>query len=110
MAPAIPTSSCSSEERYHEDSDEGSPVSSPRECQCGNQLAHFDWAGRPYPNLPECCRPAVGYIPHIAVDGGKIPVQQYIYYNIYTHTVLQQKTMEVRLPSLTLWRTVSEIV
>jgi hypothetical protein len=96
MAPAIPTSTCSSEDRYHEDSDEDSPVSSPRVCQCENQLAHFDWAGRPHPDLPECCRPAVGYATmasHIAVDDGKISVQQYI--NSYTHTVLQQKTMEV---------------
>ena len=75
MAPAIPTSTCSSEDRHHEDSDEGSPVSSPgpRVCQCENQLAHWDWAGRLHPNLPECCRPANGKGPgDVAVDDGKI--------------------------------------
>ena len=92
MAPAITTSTCSLEDRHHEDSDEGPPVSSPRVCQCENQLAHWDWAGRPHPDLPECCRPAVGY-PHIPVGDGKISVQQYI--NSCTHTVLQQTTIKV---------------
>jgi hypothetical protein len=25
-------------------------------CQCENQLAHWDWAGRELSNLPEPCR------------------------------------------------------
>ena len=78
MAPAIPTSTCSLEDRHHEDSDEGSPVSSPgpRVCQCENQLAHWDWAGRPHPDLPECCRPAVANryatMVHIPANDSKI--------------------------------------
>ncbi|KAF8805281.1 hypothetical protein BYT27DRAFT_7258386 [Phlegmacium glaucopus] len=31
-------------------------MSSPTKCQCENQLAHWDWDGRPYPNLPEPCQ------------------------------------------------------
>ena len=98
MAPATPTSRCNSEDRHHEDSDEGSPVSSSMVCQCENQLAHWDWAGRPHPNLPECCWPAVanGYaimVSHIPVNDGKISVQQYI--NGCTHKVLQQMTIKV---------------
>lgn len=37
-------------------SEENQP-SSPRICQCENQLAHYDWAGRWHPNLPKECRP-----------------------------------------------------
>ena len=75
MAPATPTSTG---DRHHEDLDEGSPVSSPRVCQCENQLAHWDWAGRPHADLPECCRPAVenGYakctIIHMPANESKI--------------------------------------
>ena len=66
--------------RHHEDSDGGSPVLSPKVCQCGNQLAHWDWAGGPHPDLPECCWPAVeiGYatmVSHIPVNDSKISVQ-----------------------------------
>jgi hypothetical protein len=73
------------------DSEEGSQVSSPsvRVCRCENQLAHWDWAGRPHHNLPDSCRPrsAIGNGPggvthlemesQIAVDDGigKISVQ-----------------------------------
>ena len=96
MAPAIPTLTCSLEDCHHQDSDEGSPVSSPRVCQCENQLAHWDWAGRLHPDLPECCWPAVaiGYakmLSHIPANDGKISVQQYI--NSCTHKVLQQMTI-----------------
>src|SRR5271156_3262414 len=31
-------------------------MSSPGICQCENQLAHWDWAGREHENLPEQCR------------------------------------------------------
>lgn len=98
MAPAIPTSTCSSEDRHYEGSDKGSPVSSSSVCQCGNQLAHWDWAGRPHPDLPECCRPAVaiGYATmasHIPVNDGKISVRHYI--NSCTHKILQQMMIRV---------------
>ena len=99
MAPATPTSRCNSED-CHEVSDEVSPVSliSSMVCQCENQLAHWDWAGRLHPNLPECCWPSVanGYaimVSHIPVNNGKISVQQYI--NSCTHKVLQQMTIKV---------------
>jgi hypothetical protein len=66
------------------DSEEASQVSSPvvSVCRCENQLAHWDWAGRVHPNLPESCRPrfAIGNGPggvthlemesQIAVDDG----------------------------------------
>ena len=56
---------------------DGSPLSSV--CQCENQLAHWDWAGRPHPNLPERCWPAraatsLQVVSHIAVNDGKISV------------------------------------
>lgn len=68
MAPAV--SECSS---VDSEGSEASPMSSPRVCRCQNQLAHWDWAGRLHPNLPECCRPANGKGPgDVAVDDGKI--------------------------------------
>lgn len=64
---------------------EASPVHMPTPgvCHCGNQLAHWDWAGRPHPNLPAWCRPAIGnedatpfqMASDIAVNDGKLSVQ-----------------------------------
>jgi hypothetical protein len=59
MARAMSISTRSSADSDHEGSHEDLPVSSPRVCQCENQLAHWDWNGQPRPNLPECCRPAI---------------------------------------------------
>jgi hypothetical protein len=75
MAPPISTSSSS--DGHHEGfeaSDEASPAASPRVCRCENQLGHWDWAGRPLPDLPEWCRLAIrNRVPtHIAVNEGKI--------------------------------------
>ena len=84
--PATPTLRGSSEDRHHEGSGEGLPMSSPMVCQCENQLAHWDWAGRPHPNLPECCRSTIAdamMATLIPVNDGKILVQQYV--NSCTH-------------------------
>jgi hypothetical protein len=81
MASAIST--CNSPEGHHEasDVDEASPPSSPI-CQCENQLAHWDWAGNPHPNLPKCCQPDAAFVTRLktahlqtAEDDGKISVQ-----------------------------------
>jgi len=99
MPPA--NSTCGSADGFDvDDIDEAMPESSPTGCQHQNQLGHWDWAGRPHPNLPECCRPAVinGYVAmvsdyYIPANDGKISVQQYI--NSCTHKVLQQMTTKV---------------
>jgi hypothetical protein len=60
MAPAISIRSASPIDSPSEEAKAlSAPTSSPRICRCENQLAHWDWAGRPHPNLPEECRPRV---------------------------------------------------
>ena len=72
---------CSADSHY--EGSEGSPVSDglpmSSVCQCKNQLTHWDWAGRPHPNLSEQCWLARAATPlqvasHIAVNDGKISV------------------------------------
>ena len=53
MAPAIFIRSASS---IGSPSEETLSMSSPGICQCENQLAHWDWAGRPHEDLPLQCR------------------------------------------------------
>jgi hypothetical protein len=83
MAPAISICSASS---IGSPSEEALPTSSPRRCHCENQLAHWDWAGRPHSDLPEECRPrpAIGELkwcrrrPAIEEDGKILVPDQYL--------------------------------
>lgn len=85
MASAISTRN--SPDGLHENSDEieTPPLSSPI-CECQNQLAHWDWAGRPRPNLPKCCQPSKEMLTFLqtGADVGKISVQLLKQWLIYS--------------------------
>ena len=75
------TSTYGSVYTHHEGSDHEGSDESPRAgvCRCENQLAHWDWAGKPHPNLPAWCQAAIQNelqaASSIAVDEGKLSVQ-----------------------------------
>jgi hypothetical protein len=56
--PTPANSTCGSADGFDEVVPDSESSSSPR-CQHYNQLGHYDWGGRPHPNLPEWCRPTI---------------------------------------------------